>query len=291
MKSPIEDYGPDGMKATREFVVEWADRREFLNELLGTGAEFAGTPQSQYPDLKGVFAVRVNIRPFTSDVVQECHDDIELNLNSYKSLAVVTVQYDSVDPVKWPDPEILPPGEFNPGVWLSYRATGGVEAMVVEGRGLKWKATSPGDDATPIAEADIHLVQQIPITNHLLTFHRVHSPPFTAMRNFLGSVNSARDNPIKGIETETLLFAGWSLDREFIFPVDFDDPKAGWRLSYTFSEKRVTIAPNRIGGWNHLYRTTPKDEAGWARVQGRLSDPYPGVSDWDALFTSGASGD
>ena len=278
--SPSETFADGGMSAVRMFLVAWSDRRQFVRELLGSAYGLGGTAAVRYPGTQLVQPVRVDVKAFTDDVTPQVLTDLETGLNAYDSFAEVTAQYQTVA-------DKLPGGEtidLQERTWLSYRASGAAEAVVITGENHEWA------DGVRTKDPELLLLQRVPIVEHHLDWHNVLDPPLAAIHANVGKVNIAAWH---GFAAETMLFDAWSADREFALLEDGTDVVTAWKLSYVFRERRVNIpilqpaGGSITGGWNHYYRTKPQADMGWdvlKDVNGHK--PYIGVesTEFDKLF-------
>lgn len=269
--SPSEEYSARGIRHTRRILVPWARRKEFLGEVLGSGFLFGNNPGVQYPGQPGVRAVRVHFEPFHDDIKDTVLTDISADLASYETFAVAVINYD------WLQGQIDdPPVEDG---WLTYRIDFAADGHVLPGRGLFWNS---GGGDRGFREEDKFFIKRLPILEHHLTWHRVVSPPYRAIRKSIGTLNKAE---FLGANIDTLLFDGASLDTEFLIPEDLGDPKQTWALTYLFREKRIIDGDGAfIGGWNYAYRSIPAGEAGWHEVVDSAGSKVYGSTDFENLI-------
>lgn len=157
---------------------------------------------------------------------------------------------------------MIPP---QPDMLLTYRTRVGRQYATVPADGLFWES-----DPTTAVAADAVPTVRIPIVKHLVTWHGVSDPPWTAIRACTGAVN--RDTFL-GAAAETVLFDGAKARRQ---------PQAGWRITYVFREKTIKLLDadqNEIThGWNHGYCP------GSAGQQSSGSGDWPAGSHWDRLI-------
>jgi len=254
--SPEEDYGPGGMKATRRFVTDWDDRNAVVLEILGDGYEFAATGAMEYPGAERVKAMRCRARPYiaTPDTQQE-FDDITSDINAYR-YCELTVEYETFDPQE--DEEDMP--EIESDTFLTYRLDFGGEMMTVPGQALQWQNAAN----VPVPE-ELKAVKRIPIIEHHLSWKRVITPPWSAIRSTVGKVNNAA---FIGVGAEQLLFDSCRADKEFIQVDELQSPQYGWRLDYVFRQRTITgLGANQDNtfGWNHFWRSLG-DVPAWDRL-------------------------
>jgi hypothetical protein len=274
--SPLETYGPDGMKAQRVLLCGWDDRELVVEQLLGDGYEFGGRGRAGYPDKPDLLAMRIRCEPFADDVTPQVLSELTEGLNRYSGFAKVTVSYELLVAA---DREDLPAVE--PGTLLTYRQQPGGETMILPGHALAW-AGAAGVPVPPEAVPAI----RVPIVEHHFTWHRVVRPPWEAIRHGVGTVNDAT---FLGAAAGTVLFAGATAEREFIRIDELANPALNWRLGYLFREKAVKTGDGSVVGWNHAYRSLPADDPGWDElVDAHGNRPYPS-SDFSQLFQFAAA--
>ena len=223
--SPHESFGPKGMTAERWLICAWSDRRLLVQELLGDGYELGGSSPVNYPDAPNIVVVRVEVEPLTDDLVRQDFTALTEGLNAYQGFAKLTVHYQLLAA----SAGVGLPQEAPPNTFLTYELDRDTETIHVSGDALASSAGVP--TALPIGvQADVAL----PVTVHRLTWHRVASPPWTAIRTCQGAVNQ---DEFLGVEAGQLLFDGAKTAREFVSLPDLDDPQFGWQLEYRFREK------------------------------------------------------
>jgi len=268
--SPVEEYGPDGFRARREFLIAWEHRDAFAAELLGTAAAHGGAPQLRYPGKSSVFAFSLRYEPFDPD-----HPDPKAlasltdGLNSYSSsFAKATVQYGTITPrdrADGPENEI--------GTHLTYRMLYGVEPCQITPAGWKWT-----DRPSTPAPSDVPLIKVVPVTEHHLTWHQVIQPPWDSIRELQGKLNAG---VFLGCPEGTVLFLGAEGNK--LFRSGFSAEQSGfcWEIRYVFRERAVKQG-GRTFGWNYAYRADP---AGWADLTNGTERLYD-LADFSTLFQS-----
>ena len=247
--SPEESWGRGGFRATRRIVVPWANRRAMALEVVGDGYEFDSNGAAEYPDIEYVKGVGVTSKPFVaSPDNQGAFDDIATELNSY-DLAELTLEYESIPAmtVEWPG--------VDPDTFLTYSMDFGGDTMTLPKQALKWQV----DPNIPVPE-EIKAVLRLPIIEHRLSWTRVISPPWDAIRSLVGKVNFL---PFIGLGAEQLLFDGCRSTRDFITFDELNAPQYGWKLDYIFRQRTIhgggadVFGRNGlgggVGGWNHFF--------------------------------------
>jgi len=253
--SPQENYGPDGLKAQRRLLCAWEDRRDLVCELLGDGYDFGGRRRAGLPPGRSVVAMRVSIEPFESRPdYQAQFDDVERQANRYSGqYAEVTVDYELLDAGRsrrdLPEPE--------PHTFLTYRMDSWGQYLALAQQSYTWE--SQPAQAVP---ADAFPSIRIPYPQHRVQWHRVLDPPWEAIRQAIGCVNTEE---FLGAPAETLLLEGLTADHEFIALDAFDEPAYAWRLQYVFREKAIKYGGG-VYGWNHAYRPLPTTAPGYDRL-------------------------
>ena len=248
--SPVETYGPEGMKAQRQLLSAFEDRYAVVAALMGGGAAYPGQPS--------VIAMRVRVEPFEKRPDNRgAFDDLTADLNSYSGQFVaVTVQYETFgeSDSRFPSPQN--------GIFMTYHMDLAGEYMAIPDRRLQWQS----DSAVPVPPGTMPTLR-IPITEHQVTWHRVNDPPWDTIRDCIGAVNSVA---LMGAAPETLLFDGAKADRQFKGLDDLQQPQFGWRITYTFREKSIkTLDENQQDvtyGWNHAYCTESSGGPLWDKL-------------------------
>lgn len=273
--SPVETYGPEGMKAQRVLLCAWDDRGQVVQQLLGDGYEYGGRGSAQYPDKPHVVAMRTRCEPFGDDVAPQVLSELTEGLNRYSGFAKVTVSYELLVSSQRED---LP--TIEQGTLLTYRQEPGGETMVLPGHSLAWEGAA-GVAVPPEAVPAI----RVPLVEHHFNWHRVVNPPWEAIRRCVGTVNDAA---FLGAAAATVLFAGAAAQREFVRIDELANATLGWRIGYLFREKAVKTGGGGVVGWNHAYRSLPADNPGWDElVDANGNRPYVS-SDFSGLFQFGA---
>lgn len=270
--SPVENYGPEGLRAERVLLCAWDDREQLVGQLLGDGYEYGGSSRAQYPDKPDIVAMRARCEPFTDDVVPQVLSELTEGLNRYNGFAKVTVDYQWLVPSDRAD---LPTAES--GTFLTYRQDVDTEDLLLSGDSFSWE-DEPGESVPTAAVPTI----RIPTVEHHITWHRVVNPPWQAIRRCIGTVN---DGTFLGAAAETVLFDGAAAEREFLRIGSLADTEIAWRLGCVFRERAVkTGGGGSIVGFNHAYRSLPVSNPGWDRLlDGAGNPPYPS-SDFSRLF-------
>ena len=254
--SPIETFGPEGMKAERRLLCAYEDRHAVVAALVGDGYAVGGGPRAPYPGRPDVAAIRVRVEPFHKKPDDQGEfDDLTADLNSYSLQFVeLLVNYEILGSQGHP---AVPKSE--PGTILTYRMDRAGENVTLPPYALRWAA----DLATPLADAAAPVVR-IPIVEHHLTWHYVVRPPWEAIRRCTGAVNA---DAMLGAAAETLLLDGVKAERQLAGLDDLQQTRFGWQLSYVFREKAVKVlVGDAVYGWNHGFGSPPNPEACWDRL-------------------------
>ena len=270
--SPVEDYGPDGLKARRILLCAWGDREQLVEQILGDGYTYGGLSRAQYPDKPDVVAIRVRCEPLTDDVTPQVLGQLTEGLNRYAGFAKVTVDYELLAAA---DRKDLPATES--GTFLTYRQDFDAEDLLLSGDSFAWE-----DEPTESVPTAAVPTLRIPIVRHHLTWHRVVGPPWQAIRECVGTVNNGL---FLGAAAETMLFDGATAQREFLRISGLAAAELAWRISYVFRERAVKTGDGTIVGFNHAYRSLPTNDPDWDRLaDGAGNRPYP-AADLSQLFS------
>jgi len=274
--SPVETYGIEGLKATRTLLCGWSDRERVVEQLLGDAYEYGGRSRAQYPGKPDIVAMRIRCEPFADDVTPQVLSDLTEGLNQYDGFAKITVNYELLVPSEREDLPAIEAGTF-----LSYRQDFSVEKLVLPGHSLRW-SDQPAVPVPPEIAPTVH----VPTIEHRLTWHRVVDPPWTAIRDCVGTLNSRQ---FMGAAAGTVLLDGASAEREFININDFASPELGWQIGYVFLEKAVKAVGGNSVGWNHAYRSLPADDPGWDELTDANDQRPYSSTDFQQLFQFGTT--
>lgn len=275
--SPEETYTTDDFTAIRKFLVPWERRDDFANWLRGATNAFGTIDLIAYPSRPDVVPYKINIQPFDSLTLEKTAMDKPSDaLNRYSSFALITVYYKiqtSQDLEEGPTAES--------GTRLSYRINFQLQEVEINGSGLYWNGS------TTSLGANDAVVKTVPLTEHVLTWKQVLFPPWTAMRELQGKVNSVEflDCP-----PGTLLYEGVGVNKLFRSDLQDGASEFCWQLEYRFMQRIIYQGAFRYG-WNAVYR---KETGKWENVLFGKSagyeldsgTPFYESGDFNALFVS-----
>jgi hypothetical protein len=272
--SPRLKVTPEGVMGTRKFLIAWSDRTAFCLALLGgyraTGGLFDFTPASQLPEFPQCVCSEVEIVPWP--LKPSGSPSLSAGLADHEQ-ALVTATYRVVE-----DPRTNKPHRDAPtvpaGTFLTWTARSRDESLSVPGMTWKWEGTA---EAAPV---DMGVRVLLPTTEHRLVWSKVPKPPWTAIRELRGKVNSGL---FLGAAAETVLFAGY--ESRVVYQIDGNRI---YTLTYTFVERTVqsTASPGTIFGWNHFYRKAAVANEHWQRLvanDGTATPPFLSA-DFSPLF-------
>lgn len=268
--SPTEQYGLDGFRAQRQFLIAWADRDAFAVEVLGIVAADGRRTWANYPGKSSTFAISLRYEPLDPDGLEpQTLVDLSNGLNRYgHTLAKATVNYETVslrDRDDGPENEI--------GTHLTYRMSCDVVQQPLTPQGWSWV------DLPLLAVPDnLALVKTIAITDHELVWHQVLYPPWDTIRQLQGKINSTT---FLSCPAGTMLFVGAKANKLFHSGYDAGESDFCWEIAYLFREKAIKHQGQTFG-WLHAYRGDP---AGWAELTSGASRLYDSA-DFLPLFQS-----
>jgi hypothetical protein len=276
--SPVESYDAHGMKAQRRLLCAYEDRQAVLATLAGA-SQLGGAAQAGYPGQPSVLAASVRIEPFEKNPDdQGTFDDVTSDLNSYSGQFVEVVVDYALAGGGHPS---LPRAED--GTLLTYHMDFGGEYVALPGHALLWQS-----DGTLPVTPDAVPTLRVPIVEHCVTWQRVASPPWSAIRACVGAVNASE---FLSAAAETVLLDGARASRQFIGLDDLGQPQFGWRLTYVFREKTLKILDDDQGdlayGWNHSYRADADNQIHWDRLVDDAGNALYRAVDFSPLFVSG----
>lgn len=271
--SPVESYSADGMKAERTILVAAADRDAMVRKLMGTTGEFGGGVRAAYPGRYYLVATSVRVAPWPEKAVdQGAFTDIEEHLNEPAEFARLTVQYEVLQANPMDDPPDMEEDTF-----LTYGMDHGGEYMTIPKGTLVWAAhpeVKPPAEATPTV--------RVPVIEHRFSWHRVVSPPWSTIRDQVGTVSSAA---IFGIGAGLLLFEGATSEKEFTGIDDLSYPQYGHRLNYVFREKQIRVLGAQKLGWQYTWRGQQDAiAAGWDQLKDSNGNLMYATADHNDLF-------
>ncbi len=266
--SPKEQYSFDTFTATREFLVPWETRDEFVRLVFGSTSE---PGRIRYPGRTDVFAWRLRFEPFDPAAVnigrlENLQTDSAQYIGSFGKAIVDYRMEDSSDRSDGPITEA--------GTSITYRMVIDAIEETVPSNGWTWQ------NSNTLIPQDTTLIKRIPVTMHLLTWNNVVSPPWKSISAMQGTVNR---NEFQGCAAGTLLFEGGGANKLFRKNASLaEGPSAYvWAINYTFREKSIKFADN-VYGWNDGYNS---DVGSWQRIVQNDATLY-GYSDFNRLFQS-----
>lgn len=278
--SPALSINQQTTTAVRTFRVAWDDWPAFARLLVGryrrVGCSHEFVPPLPFPGDPNLIVSDIDIEPFDaegpdgSDVAT-----LTSGTNRYPAAgAKVTAVYESLfDADNRPRDDL--PG-VPTGTYLTYEADLGFEQFSTPSRRWRWNA--PPD--YPALAADVEPSLLLPTGDFRLTWHRVAVPPWTAIRNLRGHVNSGT---FVGAAAGTVMFLGAKIRREFRFA----EGGGFWRIEYQFAERAIPLNGGGVAGWNHYFREQAISGEHWLPIINASNQPpYPN-GDLGALFAFG----
>lgn len=157
--------------------------------------------------------------------------------------------------------------EVPTGTVLTYAMDHGAETVHTPGDSLAVPEPAETVSAGPAIVGNTPVVfptaamgdVNLPLTIHRLTWRRVPSPPWTAIRECQGSLN---ESEFLGVPAGQLLFDGAKATPEVINMAEADDPQFGWRLDYRFREKPLLVnTPTPLVGTSDFSRLLTFEES------------------------------
>lgn len=138
---------------------------------------------------------------------------------------------------------------------------------------------------------DIPATIVIPTTTYTMNWKLALNPNFELFRSLIGRVNKMADPLFFNAPKETILFAGFSGKRAFLWNGDGSTTVTPWDLNFKFVGKHVeadNVKDAAVAGWNHVYRPSTGK---WERiVRADGSFLYNTTSTWSQMFQSGGLG-
>jgi len=222
---------------TQTGLGNWSDINAMYNYLMAPtlvfGEFFGVFAGAGFPDNDNIRCVKAKATP--ADTISGA-DAAGVNLHN---TARWFLQYENIK---------APFGaSSDPVPMLTHEWDVGGEFLVFKGATLQWSDGAAGG-------SDARGGILIPTVEWSVTWPRLTTPPFSAIRSCIGKVNSNSMTFDTGtVDPETLLFLGAKVRRDFL-----SDGSLAWQFTYKFSERRVPAADQAaIGGWNHFFRNNP----------------------------------
>ncbi len=256
--SPSGSFSDGKFTGKRTFLVAWSDWLPFMGELYGaytlTGgtvtfnspAFFPGFPQAICTDIS--FAPLAGDDPVKNGTIT-LHNNNAVTYEKAKITATYKIPFSNSKNKGRDDLPGIPKGTF-----LDFSSDHGAEYVTTASSGWKW--TDDGEEVSP----DVPTGLLMPTEDVSLTWSRVTSPPWSAIRGGIGKINSS---PFLNYDVGKVLFTGVRSSKSFQLT-----EQTFWKLDYAF---RV-----RTQEWNKFYK--PKDKK-WQEVDdGSGTKPYSSTS-------------
>lgn len=271
--SPSFQIAKDSASAKRVCKVDWSDIDSAITGLFGTvfmaGTGVVRDPLHTFPGKSYLVLDQMDIKPFDDDNIVGSSGGLPTYTSAQLELTYKTKPYNTDDDDDTSDDPDVPEGTY-----LTHRISLGGDILTLPESGLQWQAAN--DDGIKDVAADVAPGMVIPTIEHQFTWHFVPSPPFAAMKNAYGKVNSALQY---GAPAETLLFLGADANRD----ITTEGTKA-WTLDYRFQEKALK-AGGVIAGWNHFFRPDPgAGQNSWQKILRKDGNTVYETADFSSLF-------
>lgn len=172
---------------------------------------------------------------------------------TYESLCRCTIEYatgqdqDEVDPA-------------DPTTFLEHTVTAGGEFLIIPPSNTNWGENGETENKSH----QVPITKILPTLEHTLRWSYVRNPPWTTIRNQLGTLNNATLGIFNDAPAETVMFM--SIQAEQRYTTTGVKP---WSIDYKFSERNITDNDTDGIGWNYAYNPA---EAKFVRLKRKLSD-------------------
>lgn len=250
--SPRESYSLSGFKAVREFLVPWESRTDFVRAVFGTSSLTATQTRVTYPGRKNVYASSLTFEPFEKDALCPAEmPELKDDLADYRgSFAKAVVEYEMLDRQQRKDLAIP-----EDGTAVTYQLKVAASDVLVSPEGWHWQDTGGN------LNNDTVFYKRVPVTEHHITWSYVSYPPWTAIAQIQGKLNSSQ---FLGCGVGTLLFEGAEANKLYKPGYGLDEGAASfvWQIKYLFRELTVKINGGSYG-WNAIARGT---SGTWATI-------------------------
>lgn len=196
---------------------------------------FPGWPR-KLPGNPYLLTKQVDIEGLTDELPTDMwRVDTGAPAGTYQDIVKATITYEAK-----PSEDNFNPQD--PVTWLKHSVTTGGEFLCLSPKNTKWESSGDMKDFhTPITKI-------LPTIEHSLDWSYVLYPPWTTIRNYLGTVNDAVIPLFNNAPEETVLFTSLTGDQSYTL-----QGAMPWNLSYKFSERHITEGSDDQIGWNHVY--------------------------------------
>jgi hypothetical protein len=268
--SPTYQKSKDSAAGSDTWMMPWVAAFQFANYVVPEPIQVG--PFTIHPVTWG-FRYDGSLRAESVDVSPWYGEEPGMTgISEASDWAKVKVSYKTPE-----EPDEEEEDEDDPETFLTHKITIGAEMMTVPPRMvLTENASTVAPDVEDImTDEDAPITLLMPTAEHQLTWKKVLSPPFGAIYDSIGKINS---NAFLNAKVGTLMFLGVDANREFT-----TGGQKPWTLDYRFSH-RVALPANVVGapfGWNHFY--VPKLGI-WVKLRFNGEHAYQSV-DFQGLFT------
>ena len=165
-----------------------------------------------------------------------------------------------------------------PETFLTHSMTSGGSFMRLKQQfsTFYWGTVGFGNE---VEDPAVDIMKMVPTIEHNLQWPRVLNPPWTAMMDMLGKVNSSSQALFKNAAAETVMFMGWSASQVYL-----STGIQPWQLDCKFSQRQFKWGTTTIT-WNHFWN--PKTGSWQIPVTGAGVKVF-GTGDLRAMFTATA---
>ncbi len=272
--SPLLEIVGGEITAQRTFKVPWSERMDAVRALWGSleiiDDEPVYTAPAHFPDFPSVLVSELRVEPLdrASPLGETSLTDYSSGTNDF-AFARIIAKYKTFDNGTDGSHKPTVPN----GTILTFSSDLAAEYVTIPGRTWRWNI-----DGNPAVSDDLSPGVLIPCEDIHLSWRRVPLPPWDAIRDLRGLINS---DDFLGHAAGTLLFLGARMQR------DFQVIDTGlWRIDFHFKAKELrSTADSTVRlGWNHFYRAQADASEHWLEIQDADGNPPYASGDFSTLF-------
>lgn len=296
---PTFKFSDETSTASERYIIHKDDMMTMQLICMPPPIIFGGRPiipqRRSLPGTAGLTVKSLEFRPMKADMPQdpfEIFGDIgRRNDYMFVDLEYETTPYDEEDPPDEDDPTtFLEVGFDTTAEFLKVPVTR--TNFITKESESRWGTPQTGRERNPRDinnDNEIPATIVIPTTTYMVNWKLALNPNFVLFRSLIGRLNQLVDPLFFNAPKETILFAGYSGKRSFLWN-GRTTTVTPWDLTFKFVGKHVegdagTVVEAAVAGWNHVYRPSTGK---WERI--RKADGkylYGTTSTFQQMFESG----
>ena len=302
---PTLSFSDEGATGEEEYIIKGANLPAFILVSMPPpvviGNQIVLLPRRPMPGTFGLVTTKIDARPFQPDMPADFlgADPFYDYKNEYM---ILTISYSTEggsarnEDRDDDDPQTFLEVSFDTSAEI-FKIPGAIAHFGVEGMpaAQSWRT----DYKAIPSDTDIPAAMVIPTTTYNVNWKLALNPDFKLFRSLIGRVNKLVDPLFFNAPKESILFAGYSGRRAFLWNTPTGVTVTPWDLTFKFIGRHVehndnvTVVQSRpenggdpvlggVAGWNHIYRPST---GFWERVMVGNNKPiYGTTSTWLQMF-------